>query len=615
MSGAVSDGHDPVAGATVSVGSNVAHGDAVTQADGSFVLEEVPRGNDVLRVSGYEVREPKSIVVDRPELSNVKVIVDVMGSISGRVTRNGKPFAGAEVGGGRVESVISDDDGNYHLRGLLAGKYHLWASSKVLGAFGSPPDVTIGKGEQRTGVDIDMQYAGSISGTIVEANGNPAAGVYVRFEAQHLSDGGDDTTALDGSFRCTTLMGGDDYYPFVRPNQRSNQRFAPATGEFPTVRVADVASQVTGVRLVIKREHLAISGTTVDGNAQPLSDVRVAAVRTDSDEFAGYHPWYDHPNAISGTDGSFMISDLDAGSFMLEAHSGDGSEATVSNVAAGTKNVVIKLQASGGIDGTLVGFATPPTVVTLRQQGGAWTARDFATVDGNTFRMRGLAPGDYTVMTTGQGGDAQAVHLQAGQIATVTLRNRGTATVKGRAYDWKSGAPVSGFTCKAGLRASGGSPAWDANNIAITDESGEFTIQDAPAGNIGVGCMSTTNVFFSDGMAALTVAEGQTATVEIPVVERNPDQAQGNIGAHFDHAAFLTTSVALVQPRGPADRAGIRVGDIVTTVDGQSIAKLTPWGAEYLILDHPFGVSLKLGLLRSGNPVTALVIVAPPFTN
>lgn len=238
----------------------------------------------------------------------------------------------------------------------------------MLGAFGAPPDFTLAAGEQRAGVDIELQWAGSIEGTVVEASGAPAAGVYVRFEAQHLADGGDDVSAPDGSFRVATLIGGDDYRPYVRPAQRSNQKLPAGDGGFPTVHVSDGGSHVSGVRLVVKRAHLSIAGSVVAGDGDPLPDVHVAATRSDGDEPALANLWDDAPSAISAADGSFRIADLETGLYRLDARSGDGGEATLQGVAAGTGGVVIKLQAAAGIDGTLVGFATRPTVR-------AWRAR------------------------------------------------------------------------------------------------------------------------------------------------------------------------------------------------------------------------------------------------
>lgn len=610
VTGTVTDGEDPVSGATIAF-LGAMRSDAVTQTDGSFVLDNVPRGKQVLQVVTYDVREPKTLVVDRDQVDDVRVVVRNMGSIAGRVTRSGTPFAGAEVSAGPNLSTFTDEDGHYILRGLPAGKYHLTASSQVAGAFGKPPAIALGSGEQRDGVDIEMQWAGSISGTIVESNGAPAAGVYVRFEAQHLSDGGDDTTAPDGSFRVATLMGGDDYRPFVRPSQRSNQKFAAADGDFPAVHVADGASSVTDVHLVIKRAHLAIAGAVVDGDGQPVPDVHVAATRSDGEEPGVANPWGDTPAAISAADGSFRIDDLDTGTYLLDAHGNDGSEATAQNIAAGATGVVIKLQAAGGIDGVLVGFATRPSVRAWRQ-GVAGAIPEYATGSDNAFSIRGLPAGQYVVSTLGTGGDAQTVDVQSGQIASTTLRNRGVATVKGHVFDWRTGAPVAAMRCEIGMRANGSAPSWDASNVAISDADGHFTLEGVAAGSIAVGC-KVPNIFITDGAAAVVVGEGQLGHAEIPVLERNQESSPGHLGAALDMGGFLTAQVIFVEPRGPADRAGLRVGDTIVSVDGKSVTSLSPYAVQSLITDRGPGQAARLGLLRGDAATNVSVMLGPPL--
>ncbi len=62
---------------------------------------------------------------------------------------------------------------------------------------------------------------------------------------------------------------------------------------------------------------------------------------------------------------------------------------------------------------------------------------------------------------------------------------------------------------------------------------------------------------------------------------------------------------------GPADRAGIRVGDIVHAVDGKDASD--PDTLRYLIASKPIGETVKLTLLRGGKAESAaLRLVAPP---
>lgn len=597
VSGTVTDGHDAVAGATVAVQSPLP-GDAVTQADGSFVLDNVPRGTQPLQVAPYSVRDPRAILVDGPEVTNVRITVELMASIAGTITRSGKPVAGALVYSGRGEAVSADGEGRYVVRGLPPGKYYVSADDKPAGAFGAAPDVTVAAGEQRTGVDIDLRHGGTIAGTIVEANGAPAGGLFVRFEALHRIDGGEDVTAPDGSFRVGTLIGDDDYRPYVRPAPLSNQRFEAAHGVLPTVHVADGASHVDGVQLVIERAHQKIAGAVTDGDGQPLPDVRVSAWRSDSGEAPMF--WGDRAAAITGADGRFILGDLDGGRYTLDARGGDGSEATVENVGAGTSGVVVALQASGGVDGTLIGFRAPPSVSAAPTRQDTWPI--FAAVSGTTFRLRGLAPGTYTITAAGTGSAAERVQVQSGQLASVTLRDGGGASVGGRVYDWRSGAPAPGFTCRAGLRVGDGTPVWDSTNLATSDGDGRYRLDGVAAGNVAVRCVGPSP-FFSDGAAPLVVTAGQAGSADIPIIERASSQPPGSAGFQLDDAAFLAARVLTLQPRGPADRAGLRVGDTIKTVDGKSIAGLTSSAVKEVILGRPIGTTARLGVTRTEAPI------------
>lgn len=195
----------------------------------------------------------------------------------------------------------------------------------------------------------------------------------------------------------------------------------------------------------------------------------------------------------------------------------------------------------------------------------------------------------------------------------MTLRNRGAASVKGRVFDWRSGAPVAGLRCEIGMRSGGGGhPSWDASNVAVSDVDGHFTLEGVAAGPIAVGCMGT-NPFVTDGMAPLTLSDGQVGSVDIPILERDQQKSAGTLGAELDMTAFLAANVILVRPRGgPADRAGLRVGDVITSVDGRSVAALTPWAVQSLIVDRGAGAPVRLGIVRDGADAVVSLTLGPP---
>lgn len=609
VSGVVTNGRDPIVGATVSLGGGrPIAADAVTQADGSFVIESADRGRAAVSVSDHDVREPKALMVDRAELGGVRILVEDMGSIAGRVTSGGKPLAGARIFCGRRDPAFADDDGNYVVRGLPPDTYHVAADDQI-GAFGEGGDITLKKGEQPTGVDVEIKYAGAISGVVVESDGKPVANVDVLFDAPKIQDSGDDVTAPDGTFRVRLLKGGADYTPSVRAGQRNIARLRLVEGA-AAVTLKDGATEVKGVRLVVQRDHLDIAGVTVDGDGQPLGDVRVDAYRSDGDEAAVFNHWVDHPSATSTADGRFAISDLDGGSYVLQARAGDGSEAIARNIAAGNKSVVIKLQRAGGIDGTLAGFSTPPSVQATRQLPGSFQPLIFASVEGSAFQFRGLNPGRYQVAAVGADTDAQMVDVAAGQIATVTLKSRGTAKLRGRVVEWSGGAPVAGLRCTAGLRTTPAMPMWLGDVFAFSDGSGAFAMDDVPAGAIAVQCIGT-GPSYSNGRCELTASPGQEASCDVPVVKIAQELPFASVGAQIQPGPMPARFVA-VAPKGPADRAGVQPGDIIASIDGASVTMLTPMGVSVVLFQHAVGSTAHLGLLRGDRALTADVAVVAP---
>jgi S1-C subfamily serine protease len=65
-----------------------------------------------------------------------------------------------------------------------------------------------------------------------------------------------------------------------------------------------------------------------------------------------------------------------------------------------------------------------------------------------------------------------------------------------------------------------------------------------------------------------------------------------------------------VEATGPAARAGLRRGDIVTTIAGREVND--PESLRYRIATLPIGETAQLGVLRQGRPSTLSVALVPP---
>jgi serine protease Do len=94
--------------------------------------------------------------------------------------------------------------------------------------------------------------------------------------------------------------------------------------------------------------------------------------------------------------------------------------------------------------------------------------------------------------------------------------------------------------------------------------------------------------------------------------------ARGSIGIQFDavenpaisrvYGAGSGITVAHVVPGSPADQAGLKTGDTITTVDGKKVTKGTELVAE--IASRKPGSKVALGFLRNGKAQEASVTVA-----
>jgi serine protease Do len=65
--------------------------------------------------------------------------------------------------------------------------------------------------------------------------------------------------------------------------------------------------------------------------------------------------------------------------------------------------------------------------------------------------------------------------------------------------------------------------------------------------------------------------------------------------------------VQQVQPNGPADKGGLKPGDIITTIDGRSIKDGDDLVNE--IASRRPGSSIRLGFMRDGKPEDATVTI------
>ena len=622
--GRVTDGGKPVAGAVVAARTGDdgrQSGDAVSQEDGSFVLDRVPRGQVRFVARPYQVVRPETFEVTRPEHDDVIIEVDPLGVIAGRVLRRDRPVGAARIllrgpNSPALGPVQTGDDGRFEARGLGPGEWQVIASSDRDGAFSPAQDVHLERG-QRAEVTIDLAYSAAISGVVVDQDGAPVPAVSVELRHSGRADSGVATTAADGRFRAASMMGGGQYLTTIRPRWNATETLRPAAGgQFPPITLADGSSEVTGVVLAVRLDRLSIAGRVVNESGEPVPDARVAAEMMSPGVAPRFGRWFHQASTVTDVDGRFSIGELSAGTYALQARSSSGAESVMDGIAAGRANVAIVLPSPGSIEGTLAGFHETPRVFAVRQDARTSGAVTHAAVSGTAFTMRNVTPGTYLVDARAATEAASArVEVMAGQTSHITLSTTGSSgTVTGRMRDFRSGAPVEGMTCvpwpRVGIDRTSG---WVGDGVR-TDADGRFTLTSVPTGDLAIFCHgqgSYQEATYTNGVRLVSMAPGQRLEIDVPVVKMAEGGVLAGIGADFDHTVFVPL-LDRVQPGGPAASAGLQDGDIIIAVDATSVTELSPLGVWILITNRPPGATVRVTVRRDAKTITGTLILGPP---
>jgi len=591
FTGRVMERGNPVAGASIGlrVGSVSEPALAVSQADGRFTIDRAPSGQLGVLVESYTVVAPRSVRI--AEDTNADIEVVSLPKIHGVVTLHGMPVADAMVG--CPGSPISDAHGAFTCSIDTLGTINIAANDNE-GHWGLV-QLTIQQGDRDASVTIELSNAGAICGRVSDDAGKPMRGITLHAANEAMQDYGDDASGDDGSF-CIRYLLNEGTYVLTASN--AGQKLEPVTRVPPVSLVSGNAE----VSIVLAAPKSSIAGIVVDDAGAPVADVavRVRAEAAHGEEFV-----FDETSplalALTDTQGHFSIDHLADGNYAVLAFARDGSERRVEAVAAGTRDVKLVLAAAGAIDGTLVGFTTPPVITGILIAGGHEPV-DFE-LDGNHFSAHGLSPGAYVLIadTGGHEADSKRVVVTSGKTATVTMSSRGIATVAGTVIDWKTHTPIVGALCNSPIPRDGtniGVIYVTPDMNVVSDAGGHFTVSGS-AGEVLVGC-------HADGVmsnAFVTLPPDRTTEVTVKVVKPAP---AGSIDAQFH---MMDRTFEMIEANGATAKAGGQVGDLVVAVDGASVADLDSRSAMQVITQRPPGTTASLTILRAGATRTLNVIV------
>lgn len=202
------------------LGFMATHDGVEAGADGAFRLENVPAGNYRIwttfgtNVGSEWVAVPVSVTVEAGQvIHDVKVTVErgTLLEVALKNSTDHQPLADVNVSAFRQDaqgSAVSGTDGLARLH-LLPGDYQISAYRGAMAASQTSTTVTAG---QTNRVEIEVEPAQQITGTVHGPDGRPAVGISVQMISGFGANGAEVKTDADGKFAM-------DWNPRRFPNQ------------------------------------------------------------------------------------------------------------------------------------------------------------------------------------------------------------------------------------------------------------------------------------------------------------------------------------------------------------------------------------------------------------
>lgn len=612
------------------------------EPDGTVVADGVLPGTYQVTAGcrGHDSADsyPAITIVDRDVLDQVWAVT-AGATVKGRIlTKSGEPVEDAAVWARVVSEAArtrlgwsndeSKQDGSYALSGLRAGKVKIDVSTEK----GTAPqdgwtvELTAGATIEK---DLILDTGGSISGSVVDADGKAVSGVQVRTQSLTATRGGSggDKTRSDGTFQLDNVRPGE--YRVRAMRSWTSELRKPGSNDDATQgeRVTVVAGKTATVKLVVESQTGTITGTVVDAEGKPASDAYISAAR-ESDAAGAQQSsvqqtrwsWNDRP-VISSTDGTFTIDKLSPGNYTVRAYRKGGGEAITEHVAVGS-TVRLQIKATGSIAGTVraPAGALEELDVELREPKlGFWRSEHFFRTNG-TFTIRDLPQGSFTVtVSAGPGKKQTMIDLGEGEQKTITLSLDALVTITGRVVDLVTKQPVPGVIIIAGVGKDGGSMAsrsFDPDQPNTSGTDGRFRLDNAPTGPVTL--RGFPRDFRDSEYSGLSIARdiagsGTVDVGDLPVIKRRvkPGDKVGELGVRFKDPPpgtpldARTFEVSYIDPKGPATATELKVGDVIISIDGVDITGANSSFA-WTLMRAPAGTKLALGLKRGATVTLTL---------
>lgn len=560
------------------------------------------------------------------------------------LAHDGTPVAGAQVSLEPVASggwtdwqrVSTESDGTFEADGLRGGRYNVSASADGEASAEEPVSVEVPEGGEAT-AEIRLVRGGSVVGAVVDESGKPVPQVMVHARGgKRVSLEGNDSsqTLDDGTFQLEGLRPGA--YRIIASRERwwGGALRAPGKGDDDEkgARVEVRAGGVARVRLVVESQTEVVRGRVVNADGQPVTDAFVDAERESDSATAARGTarrtmrwgWSRTPT-LTDTDGTFTIEKLSPGTYTVRAYRKGGGEALAENVQVG-QVVTLTIEQTGSISGTARtpdGVAPDVMTIAVSDAKTGFRRRERFFRSGGVFTMRDLPAGSLGVsLSATEGSGSATVPLANGQAVTGLAITLGAgAGVTGRLVAADDGTPLAGYMVQV---MPTGKPQGemmlglgDGSMPPMSGADGTFEIKNAPSGRVQLMAFPTNmETRYAFVRKVVTLESGRSTDlgdVKVPKLRAKPGDEAGDFGFELKQPDASTDidkmvlTVALVRADGPAAKAGIKVGDVIVSVDGQDVRE-DPY--QYWMTSHvPPGTTVTFGLERGAS---VKVTAGPP---